>query len=257
MKIKLLSDLHNEFGLFDIDEIIGNDVDILVLAGDIDLWVKEKYRYTTFLKSAAEFFRHVIFIAGNHEFYGRGDISFDCDDMKTWADGYDNIHFLENNSVVIDGVAFIGTTMWTDLDNANPDVMNVINYAMNDFRQIYVAGTLFDPHEWFKLNEYARGYLEKALNEFKNHKKVVITHHGPTVESVAECYAGQGLVNYAYVSTLLGDIIKEHKPEYWFHGHTHVSLNHMVHDTNVICNPRGYHGQAINHQFNPELVVEI
>lgn len=256
MKLKLMSDLHNEFGMFDLQPDEHSKDTVLILAGDIDLWQRNKMQFTKFIEDAADFFYHVIFIAGNHEFYN-GDITHDCDEIESWVSDYDNIHFLENSHIEIDGVVFIGTTMWTDMKSSDPVVRATAQYGMNDFRKINIEGDYFTSDEWIKLNTFARNYVERKLREFQNKKCVVITHHGPSEQSIAECYSGQGEINFAYVNTLLEPMIEKYKPVYWFHGHTHVSHEYKLFDTTVMCNPRGYHGYEVNPKFNPDMLIEV
>ena len=52
----------------------------------------------------------VIYVPGNHEFYHH-DIAL-IDELKTEASG--NIHVLNDDQVVIDGVRFMGSILWTD-----------------------------------------------------------------------------------------------------------------------------------------------
>lgn len=86
-------------------------------------------------------------------------------------------------------------------------------------------------------------------------KTVVVTHHLPSMRSVAERYRHE-LLSACFASNL------DHLLGYsalWVHGHTHDSFDYAAHGTRVICNPRGYcrAGQPENRQFNPALVVEV
>lgn len=257
MKIKLLSDLHNEFGLFELNLDEHSKDTVLVLAGDIDVWGRNKERYIKFLEDVSKGFYHVVFIAGNHEFYDNGDITRDCDDMKGWSNGYDNIHFLENNHVEIDDVVFIGTTLWTDMNKGNIEVANVAKCGMNDFRQIYIHGELFSPMVWMALNAFARGYIIRVLEKFINKTCVVITHHAPSEKSLSTIYRGAGSINFAYINTLLDCVIDKFQPAFWFHGHTHVSFDYNIGETRVVCNPRGYCGYEENPKFDPTMILEL
>lgn len=84
--------------------------DVLVLAGNIGH--ARTLEYNEFLKYCSETWKHVVMILGEYEF---------CADMTaehTWklhrqvVSKYDNVHLLENSSVVIDGVRFFGSTFW-------------------------------------------------------------------------------------------------------------------------------------------------
>jgi predicted phosphodiesterase len=70
---------------------------------------------------------------------------------------------------------------------------------------------------------------------------IVVGHHCPSEQSVADCYKGN-LLNAAFRSSL--DDFIEARPQirYWLHGHTHHNFNYWIGETRVVCNPRGYVG---------------
>jgi predicted phosphodiesterase len=57
---------------------------------------------------------------------------------------------------------------------------------------------------------------------------------------MAPWYANDQLMNGAYHSSL--EELIEQRPciKLWTHGHTHEPFDYMVHDTRIVCNPRGY-----------------
>ena len=83
------------------------DADVIVFAGDVHTGKNGiKWILNTFPN------RPVIYVLGNHEFYGQ-KIPKLISDIKEVAQGT-NIHVLENNSVEIGDVVFLGATLWTD-----------------------------------------------------------------------------------------------------------------------------------------------
>ena len=117
MKIAIGSDIHLEFGDLHIRNTEGADV--LILGGDI--LVAKQFKtdletrhgagnmYRDFIRRCSGEFRHVIAIAGNHEFYG-GHWNETLDILRTEYGRHSNVHFLENDTVTIDGVLFVGAT---------------------------------------------------------------------------------------------------------------------------------------------------
>ena len=109
MKIQLASDLHLEFlrNLDPKERLIepAEGADVLVLAGDIA-------GGSNSLRIFKDWPTPVVLLAGNHEYYGRG-IEETQKGMRHEAEAA-GIHFLENQSVVIDGGRFLGATLWTD-----------------------------------------------------------------------------------------------------------------------------------------------
>jgi predicted phosphodiesterase len=71
MRIQPLSDLHLEFhadsGRAFIDSLNVSDVEVLVLAGDISTYSRGLYEQ---LAGFCDRFAHVIYVTGNHEYYG-------------------------------------------------------------------------------------------------------------------------------------------------------------------------------------------
>jgi hypothetical protein len=106
MKLHIVSDLHAGFGAFDLPE---TDADVLVLAGDVDVGLRG-------MRMAREWARGrpVIYVAGNHEFYGES-IPRHITKLREAAAGTE-VRFLENEGAVIDGVRFLGCTLWTNFD---------------------------------------------------------------------------------------------------------------------------------------------
>jgi hypothetical protein len=256
MKIHILSDLHNQFSVF---EPPTTDSDLVILAGDIDGGSKG----VTW--AAQKFDKPVIYIAGNHEFYNR-DISTEIDVLRQAAHGT-NINFLDHDILICEGVRFVGATLWTnfELDGDTPDQVTnakkTASQSMNDFRCIYNRGDRFSPDDSVALFEQALQFLRMTLSQPFEGKTVVVTHHSPSPRSVHSRYRGD-LLNAAFSSNLEFLMDGPNAPALWIHGHTHDSFDYMVHEqTRVIANPRGYTsynstGQE-NESFRRELVVEI
>jgi predicted phosphodiesterase len=97
MRIRVYSDLHLEFGPFDPPS--SADVDVVVLAGDIDV----KGRGVAF---AERFPCPVVYVPGNHEYYG-GSIPRLTEKLKEAARG-SHVHVLDGDSVVLGGTRVLG-----------------------------------------------------------------------------------------------------------------------------------------------------
>lgn len=257
MKITCMSDLHFEFErrvkpdnsiqyvydrLFEMMEPF--EADVLILAGDIHT----KGR-VDFVNQAAERYRHVLYICGNHEYYG-GHLNFIPDSIRRHIK-MPNAHFLERETIELDGVRFHGTTLWTSINNANPIDMMRAEGGMNDFVRIgglkkHQTGTLV----WLYMHHESVRFLRKNIQP----GDVVITHHAPSLQCIDEYWKCDPL-NPAYCSDL-DDLILDTKPGLWFHGHMHTCQDLQIGETRVIRNPRGYLGDRVP-EFNPRMVVEI
>lgn len=136
MKIKVVSDLHLEFGTIQLPNTTGADV--LILSGDITVaadmraFLPEKYR--TFFEQVNNDYKHVLYVLGNHEHY-HGDFRYSCSIItcRLLEEGFDNIIVMDCDSVDIGDVRFIGGTLWTDFRNADPLDMHAAKTMMNDY----------------------------------------------------------------------------------------------------------------------------
>jgi len=247
MKLHILNDLHIEFEGFDP---VVTDADVIVLAGDVGVgmgglrWVEDQFPD-----------RPVIYVPGNHEFYHH-DIAL-MDEMKAQAP--DKIHVLNDDQVVIDGVRYLGSVLWTDFalfgEADKFFAMQQARQQMTDFSIIQNDDQSFTPEDAIKLHTASRDWLTAMLNEPFDGKTVVVTHHAPSSRSVHPRYA-RSLLTPAFASNL-ENLMDEDRVALWVHGHMHESFDYEIYGTRVICNPRGYAPMALNPEFNPELVVEI
>src|SRR6056300_571740 len=71
VRIQIASDLHIEYdndGIVDPLNYITPSADVLVLAGDIGSFYKYEQLHN-FLSRISEYFKYVIYVPGNHEYY--------------------------------------------------------------------------------------------------------------------------------------------------------------------------------------------
>jgi len=247
MKLHILNDLHIEF-----EDIVppATDADVVILAGDIGVgidglhWAQKRFPN-----------RPVIYVPGNHEFYHH-DIAL-IDELK--AEAPDNIHVLNDDRAVIDGVRFLGSILWTDFrlfgEADKFFAMQQARQQMTDFSIIQNHGQQFSPEDAIRLHEASRDWLAVMLAEPFDGKTVVVTHHAPSSRSVHPRYA-RDLLTPAFASNL-ENLMDGKRAELWVHGHTHDSFDYEIYDTRVICNPRGYSPVELNPDFRPDWIVEV
>lgn len=236
MRIAIASDLHLEFGEV---ALTNAGADVLVLAGDI--CVARKLPLAWFFDICEEF-SHVIYVPGNHEYYG-SDIDHMIPKLKRDLEYFSNLHVLNNETVEINGVTFAGSTLWTSMNNRNPLTMATVKRGMSDFDQIAMNThptfihnhpPRLSPERWCDEHEAAVQFLLNANAD------VVITHFSPSFQSCSEQYRTSS-INDGFHSDL-NWLIEELAPSMWIHGHTHDAFDYRIGKTRVICNPRGYHG---------------
>lgn len=173
------------------------------------------------------------------------------------------MHFLQNDTVVIGGVRFLGCTLWTDyaLDGSTDDdvawAMANADGRLNDHRVI--AWRRLPAYEGFpaskarELHYRSRNWLQSQFMTPHEGPTVVVSHHAPHPNSVNRRWKGSGL-NPAFASDL-SKLIELGQPQLWVHGHMHDSCDYRVSETRVICNPKGYDTE--NLAFDPQLIVEV
>ena len=243
MKIQFLSDVHLEFGDFKLPE---TDADVIVLAGDIHpgvVGIEWALESTT---------KPVIYVLGNHEFY-HYDYKKNLAACRKLAKG-SHVHVLERNSVVLNGVRFLGCSLWTDYNlYGQADAHSQLaELGMNDYYMISNGDDNIEA-------SFIAGIHKKSVNwllKQRSHSEplVVVSHHAPTERSLHQ-EPDQDPLLAAYASEL-SPLIQKLDPKLWIHGHLHFNSDYFVGSTRVMANPRGY-THRLNADFNPTLVVEI
>lgn len=294
MKIAICSDIHLEFA--DINLQNTENADVLILGGDIcvaaDLGRPDPHgfmegarsnRIVDFFKRCSFQFPHVIYIMGNHEHY-HGDFGTSANKLKSMLESnmLSNVYLLDKESKVINGVTFIGGTLWTDMNKEDEMTLLHIRGMMNDFRCVKNSNRMvhrkvplykkdangeyimekvgeinrmiedgykmkeeistFCPEDAVVDHKQMLGYIQTVIEGKFDQKFVVVGHHAPSRSSTHPRYAGEQLMNGGYSSSLDEYIMEHPQIKLWTHGHTHEDFDYMVGSTRVVCNPRGYDG---------------
>lgn len=248
--IQILSDLHVEFAPF---TPVRTQADVVVLAGDIHVkgrtvqWAKEQFPD-----------QPVVLVLGNHDYWG-GNLGKTLDKAIAAAQG-SNVHVLENSSVTIAGIRFIGASLWTDYRSTGnqPLAMLDAQQRMTDFKKIRDARyRKVHPRQLVEMHTRSRAYLEEAMAQPHDGPTVVVTHHAPCELSIPPHHRQQtsNHLSASYASKL--DHLMGPPTSLWVHGHTHASSDYEIAGTRVICNPRGYAPDELNPGFDPGLVLSI
>ena len=253
MKLHIISDLHNEFSMHTASPA-SNEADVIVLPGDI-------WKHARGIGWARETWpnHRIIYVAGNHEYYGtlrKSTLAKLHVEAKAC-----HVDFLDNSEVIIDGVRFLGATLWTDFElfgkAAQRLCMREAQNCLNDFRVIHESRGTFSPMDSVLLHRASVEFLQAKLELTFDGKTVVVTHHLPSEKSVVERFEGEILS--ACFASHLDNLMDGKKVQLWIHGHTHDCLDYELNGTRVVCNPRGYvtNQGAENALFNPHLIVEL
>lgn len=281
MKIAVASDIHLEFG----DLIIKNseNAEVLILSGDIcvaaDIGRPDPHnifegsrsnRIVDFFKRCSFQFDHVIYILGNHEHY-HGDITTSYNIIKHMLESnqLSNVHLLEKEICKINGVTFIGGTLWTDMNNRDQLTLYHMTSMMNDFRIIKNSNRQFayknysqrrpnfSPEDAAEDFDKMKAFIQTIIEGEPDQQFVVVGHHAPSRLSTHEMYRDDTIMNGGYSSNM-DEFIQAHPQiRLWTHGHTHHPFDYVIGETRVVCNPRGYVGYEARADEWKLLTVDI
>ena len=244
IKIQILADLHMEFfpqpRQRSFLEGLLTDCDVVLLAGDLATLDQLGPTLEWFCAN----YPRVVYVTGNHEFY-RSSFAAVREVLQDLGGSLANLHFLDNRAVTIQGLRFLGTTLWFP-DSPQNDTYSVM---LNDFQLIE------DFHERvYEEAARAREFLQAQLQR----GDVVLTHHLPSHRSVDALYEDSPLTRFFVYPQ--DDLMESRLPALWAHGHTHLNCDYRLgpgDETRVLCNPYGYHHHEENPGFLRGLVVEL
>jgi len=280
MRVSVMSDLHLDFA-----DLTLPGGDVLILSGDIceakrmkpgmynpDMVLLDHERkdqrpdrFNRFFEEECAKYRAVFMVMGNHEHYGF-QYQKTYDHIKEQLP--DNVHLLENECRELDGVLFVGATLWTDMNRGDELTLFHMKSMMNDYRQITMfneaksAYHRLQPERTMADHHRSRDYIRQILEENRANGRrlpvVVMTHHAPSKASTKPRYLNDTIMNGGYSSDLSELILDNPEIKVWTHGHTHDQFDYMIGSTRIMCNPRGYKGyeECADH-FDAEFGFDI
>ncbi|CAN1724882.1 protein of unknown function [Hyphomicrobium sp. 1Nfss2.1] len=209
--------------------------DVVIIAGDICQGLGRGVRW---IAEHGLDGKPVIYVPGNHEYYG---FDFDAERAagRAAAEQFPNIHVLDRDVVAIDGIVFLGATLWTDYrlfgERSVDAAMMRAERTMNDHRAIRRQDRLWEASDALAEYELSAKWLDMQLAAHSG-GCVVITHTAPSLRSIAAQYQAD-LLSAAFASNL--DHVVE-RTRLWVHGHTHATRDYQLGECRVVSNPRGY-----------------
>lgn len=238
MRLQVVSDLHLE--RHDCDRS-HQDFDVeaphLALLGDIG--DPFSTRYASFVAKQAARFDTVLIVLGNHEFYHNRESALNK--ARALAATMPNVHVLEKDSVVVEGVRVLGTTLWSDMDRD-------CSFFISDFRCIPGWSYESNQAEHAACVKWLRGQLAVDV------PTVVLTHHAPLCGVSSHPRFRGCPCSSAFssdLSSLLGPPVLA-----WFHGHTHHSYSTVRNGVLVASNAAGYSGEDTGYEVGKAFDVD-
>ena len=260
-KLLIWSDLHVErWGpKLPVARMALPEHDVLVLAGDICEDCETSVQIASALTD-----QPVLLIPGNHDLYDAimGDGPGEAETrMRMAAAKTPNVTLLQNECVEIEGVTFIGATLWTDFavgPDPQPLALLRSQRAMTDFGAISVRTESgirgLTPEDTLEEHRKARRFIEESLKARMGTATVLVTHHGVHPGSIAPRFQGDAS-NCCFVSDLSAIFHEPWAPVLAVHGHTHTAMRYRIGNTRVVVNPLGYPHERSG--FIPDLVIEV
>ncbi len=242
MKLQIASDLHLEFGHSPKLHDVGADV--LVLAGDIGTANDETVEWVLGL---SERYQAVLYVPGNHEFYGK-DLDAADSFMRTMSasGGYE---WMNNQAVRVGERRFVGSPLWANFCNEPSSIMKA-GRAISDFHRIRRGGGLLTPGAMLELHEKAVEFLTETVEP----DDIVITHWPPTLKARHPGFPMDDIARYFCAD--IPQAVESIRPELWICGHTHHNVDFMFGKTRILSNQGGYPHEAPA-GYDPGLVVEV
>jgi hypothetical protein len=241
MLIQYASDLHlNDFpSTTPFSEFVKPAAPILILAGDI--CHADDPLYETFLRWCSRNWKTILVIAGNHEYFctvvPRNIASIDRE-IEAICQRLPNVIYLQGGgSVVIDGVRFVGATLWA---NVPKDVWRHVNGVKGDYRVTFTNDRVSTAEDTSFIHLKHR---ERLIHQLMTTEQpiVMITHHLPSFSLVSPEYRGTATVS-TYASNcedLIADPVL-----LWICGHAHRSGLWRINNVPCAMNTRGYASQV-------------
>ncbi|WP_291512118.1 metallophosphoesterase [Acidithiobacillus sp.] len=243
MRIAFASDLHLEFE----PDLTGLDLphsDVLILAGDVETNPENASKAFDVLRRLHA--GPILYVLGNHEYYG-GVFPKRLDEYRSALQSDPSIFLLEKSSIVIDGVRFLGTTLWTDF--AEGWHLNNCQSGLSDFRVIRAAsGDAFSANDAWREHQKCRSWLDEEFHQPFRGPTVAITHHAPSFRSQHPRFA-HSTIGGGFCSNLDAQIM-QWQPDLWIHGHLHDPADYRIGETRVLCNPWGYADEGLDRRFS-------
>lgn len=258
-QFRLVSDTHMELtrkNNLRLPSLSTDKETVLILAGDIGTWKQA----TSWMIAIKEQFAHIVYVVGNHEYYGQ-EMGMLINNIRERLNQHDNLHFLENNSLALDDCLLVGASLWTDMNNNDPQAIAVCGKHMNDYHNIMIGSVevkrRLTPQDTISIHRESLKYFEQVI-ESATQPVIIVTHHAPTIGKVTDEDIGSfdDRIQYAYASDLYHWLNQRNdKVVAWCHGHTHKSMIYRLADVPVFTNAKGYADEKTG--FKPEFVFSV
>lgn len=276
MRLWIWSDVHLEMQSVRLPESAPAGADILVIPGDLAHADEIAFELESLV---GRYELPIVFVPGNHEFYvdphrSGFDRGVDADRRRMqrinelsqgWAKP---VHVLDDSGVAIEGVRFLGSTLWTDFafdraaesEGYSPDEITVENmrFARISMQDYYRIPGL-DASAVLNIHRTSRDYLCRELAHDFAGPTIVVSHHVPHPSGEPPIYRNEtGNGYFTNSAGAFGEILEAGRgPDLWIYGHTHHPVDVEIGRTRLLCNPHGYRGREDGNGFSWNVVADV
>ncbi len=235
MTIQYASDLHLEFPLNEQylrKHPLEAVADVLVLAGDV-MPLSMMDRFKAFLDDLSARWKMVLWVPGNHEYYG-GDLRKSPESFDLAI--RDNVVLTQNTGFYLNDVYFVCSTLWSAI---NPVNQGFIRQRLSDFRSIRYGRNMLSTDRYNLMHLVCLQHLKDLIQTDHKGPTVVVTHHVPTLRHYPKEFKGDAL-NEAFASEQYA-LIKAYDADAWIYGHHHRNTpDFRIGHTRMLTNQLGY-----------------
>lgn len=281
MKIQLLSDLHLEADPHFLAQPLPG-ADVLVLAGDIGSYQSDsllsslaisdfglaRFSPLPVARGGAGWPTPVFFLPGNHEYDGL-DFDETHERLRETCKRL-GLLWLERESMVLQGVRFVGCTLWTDFDALSTEKARAAGITLGEQlkareKAFRAANFYLNKNHTFRQGQpmlaeavreeglKSQAWLRRALTAPFDGPTVAVTHFAPSLLSADPRYGiTPGTAGFC---NSLDELLP--LATLWLHGHLHCRNDYIRHGCRVVANPLGYARKGEQAAFRQSLCIKL
>jgi UDP-2,3-diacylglucosamine pyrophosphatase LpxH len=245
MTFDLISDLHLETWDDELNFSGQATSPVCVVAGDIS---RDHATVKKFLKHLSDCYAAVFYIDGNDEHRFRlGELGDSYLSLEKNIRRIPRVTYLQDNVVVIDGVAILGTNGWWGFDLDESLDIDGSKQWMKDIYERVIPGIVVDTQGIQDASRTDAAYLVSSIQRLQTHqdvkKIVIVTHTVPEAELIQHDIDLAGKYKFNSMGNRLMQLVRtndtEHKIHTWCFGHYHGSVDRMLNGIRYVNNCRG------------------
>jgi UDP-2,3-diacylglucosamine pyrophosphatase LpxH len=245
MAFDLISDLHLETWNEQLNFSGQATSPVCVVAGDVS---RDHTVVKKFLKHLSDCYAAVFYIDGNDEHrYKLDNLGESYRELNQAIRRIPRLTYLQDNVVVIDGVAILGTNGWWGFDLDENLDMDGTKQWMKDTYEHRVPEVVIDAQGIQDASRTDAAYLVSSVQRLQTHqdvkKIVIVTHTVPDAELIQHDIDIAGNYHFNCMGNRLMRLVHtndtEHKIHTWCFGHYHGTVDRILNGIRYVNNCRG------------------